>query len=116
MPRSRSILVLRSISVATTNALARREQALAGHVVDFESSTVGVLKEHRVVPRRKGVLPKAMDDVRANAFQKGVSLVYVAILSRTPAMVMQADRALPETLANSGLAAWMPKPVRPPTP
>jgi hypothetical protein len=37
--------------------------------------------------------------VRTNAFQKRISLVYVAFLSRTPAMVMQADRALPETLA-----------------
>jgi hypothetical protein len=41
-----SILVLRSISIATANALARREQALAGHVVDFEPSAVRVLKQH----------------------------------------------------------------------
>ena len=68
-------------------------------MIYFQPCTVRILKQHRVVTRCKTVLLRSVNNVRADFFQEIMHLVDIGSLTRAKTVVMQSDRALPESLA-----------------
>src|SRR6202020_747483 len=84
-----------------------REQAFARNVIDLQPDAVGILEQHRIITGRKSVLLRHVNDARADFFQELMRLVDIGALAGAKAMVMQSDRALPESLAGKFRAGWM---------
>ena len=93
------LTVLRPVRVAAADFWpVVPEQAFARNVIDLQPDAIRVLEQHRIIARRKFVLLRRVNDARADLFQELVRRVDVGALARPETMVMQADRALPESL------------------
>ena len=86
--RINSLAVLRTIGVATTNLHARFEQAFARYMIDLQSRTVGILKQHRIVARGEAVLSWLMNNFCADFNEEIIRLIDIAALTRAKTVMM----------------------------
>src|SRR5258707_9066060 len=84
--------------LASIAAITSRQQSLPRHVIHLKPDAVGILEQHRVIPRRPWAVFRRMHDLCADRFQKAVNLIDVAALARAQTYVMQSDAPLLEFL------------------
>src|SRR5437879_4312863 len=78
--------------------LPSRQQTLTRHVINLNTNAIGILEQHRVIPRRPRPSLRRMHNLRADRLQEAVYLVNVAAFPRAQANVMQPDSPLLKTL------------------
>ena len=82
------LLRLRTIGVATTNLHTGCEQAFARYMIYLQPRTIGIFKQHRIVPWGEAVLARLMDNVRADFNEEVMRLIDIPALTRAKTVMM----------------------------